>query len=360
MPRVWNFAAGPAAMPDSVLARIRDDIPDWSGTGMSILELPFTGAEFRRIAVKAEADLRRLAGVPANYKILFLHGGARALFALVPLNLLAGRDRADYVETGYWAGQAIREAGRYCRPQIAASGQASGFTRIPPRPEWRLDAEAAYCHITTNETVDGIEFHFVPETGGVPLVADMTSDFLSRPLDVSRFGLIYASAQKNIGPAGLAIVIVREDLLGKADPRTPSVFDFKIQADNASRYNTPNTFAVYVAGLVFEWLLAQGGLAAVGRANAEKSTRLYDVIDSHPCYRAGAAADCRSRMNVCFSLANPALVPKFLSEGRAEGLVNLAGHRSIGGIRASLYNAMPHAGVEALAGFMENFARRHD
>ncbi len=359
MARVWNFAAGPAAMPEPVLARIRGDIPDWGGTGMSILELPFTGPEFRRIAEKAEADLRRLAGVPANYKILFLHGGARALFALVPLNLLAGRERADYVETGYWAGQAIREAGRYCRVQVAASGEAGGFTRVPPQSEWRLDAGAAYCHITANETVDGIEFPFVPDTGDVPLVADMTSDFLSRPLDVSRFGLIYASAQKNIGPAGLAVVIVREDLLGDACPRTPSVFDFKTQADNASRYNTPNTFAVYVAGLVFEWLLAQGGLAAMERANAAKAARLYAVVDSCRGYRAPAAAECRSRMNVCFSLANPSLVPKFHSEAAAAGLVNLAGHRTAGGLRASLYNAMPRAGVEALACFMEDFARRH-
>lgn len=359
MGRVFNFAAGPATMPEPVLSRIRDDIPDWRGTGMSILELPFTGREFRELAEKAEADLRRLLGAPANYKILFLHGGARAQFATVPLNLLAGRGRADYVETGYWARRAIGEAERYCQVNVAASGAASGFSRIPPQSEWQLDPGAAYCHITANETVDGVEFHFVPETGNVPLVADMTSNFLSRPVDVSRFGLIFASAQKNIGPAGLAIVVVREDLLGKAHPLTPTVFDLKAQADNGSLYNTPNTFAIYVAGLVFEWLLGQGGVAAMERASLRKSSRLYGVIDAHPFYRVKAAPECRSRMNACFALADPALETRFLSEAAAHGLVNLAGHRTTGGIRVSLYNAMPHAGVEALAQFMEDFAYRH-
>lgn len=359
MGRVFNFAAGPAAMPEAVLLRIRDDIPDWLGTGTSILELPFTGEKYRDLAEAAEARLRALLAVPANYRILFLHGGARTQFAAVPLNLLGGRGRADYVETGYWAKSAIAEAGRYCRVNVAASGEASQFSRIPPQSEWRLDPGAAYCHITANETVDGIEYPFVPETAGVPLVADMTSNFLARPVDVSRFGLIYASAQKNIGPAGLAIVVVREDLLGNAHPLTPSALDYKVQADSRSRYNTPNTFAVYVADLVFERMLRQGGLAAMEQASLRKSARLYGVIDACPLYRTKAAAEFRSRMNVCFGLADRALESEFLSGAAARGLVNLAGHRSAGGLRASLYNAMPESGVEALAQFMEDFGRRH-
>jgi len=357
--RVYNFAAGPAAMPEPVLARIRGDLPEWRDTGMSVLELPFTGPAFRGLAEKAEADLRALLAAPPNYRILFLHGGALAQFAMVPLNLLGARGRADYVETGYWAARAIREAARYGRVNVAASGQADGFSRIPPQSEWRLDPGAAYCHITANETVDGLEFDFTPDTGDVPLVADMTSNFLSRPVDVPRFGLVYASAQKNIGPAGLAIAVVREDLLGRAHRLTPSVFDLAVQAENRSRYNTPNTFAIYVAGLVFEWLLGEGGLAAVAQVNLRKSARVYGVIDAGPFYRAKAAPGSRSRMNLCFSLADPALETKFLSEAADHGLVNLAGHRAAGGLRASLYNAMPLAGAQALAGFMEDFARRH-
>jgi phosphoserine aminotransferase len=359
MARVFNFAAGPAVMPEPVLARIRDDLPDWNGAGLSILELPFTGPEFRDLAERAEANLRLLLNAPAEYRILFLHGGARAQFALVPLNLLGTPGRADYIETGYWAGQAIAEAGRYGRINVAASGKAGGFARVPPQSEWTLDARAAYCHITSNETADGIEFPFVPETGDVPLVADMTSNFLSRPVDVSRYGLVYASAQKNIGPAGLAIVVVREDLLGRAHKLTPSVFDFKIQADSRSRYNTPNTFAIYAAGLVFEWLLDQGGLAAIERVNMRKSARVYGAIDACPLYRAKAEPGSRSRMNLCFALRHPALEPEFLAQAAAAGLVNLAGHRTAGGLRASLYNAMPESGAEALAQFMEDFARRH-
>jgi phosphoserine aminotransferase len=346
-------------LPEPVLARIKDDLPNWRGTGMSVLELPFTGAAFRNLAETAMENLRTLLAVPDSHRILFLHGGAQAQFAAVPLNLLAGRDRADYIETGYWAGRAIREAERYCRVNIAASGKADGFSRIPLPPEWRFDREAAYCHITANETVGGTEFHFTPDTWDMPLVADMTSNFLSRPVDVSRFGLIYASAQKNIGPAGLAAVIVRDDLIGAAHPLTPSVFDFKVQAENHSLYNTPNTFAVYVAGLVFEWLLDQGGLEAMAQACTRKSGRLYGVIDSHPFYRGNAEPECRSRMNVCFSLADRALEAAFLSEAADAGLINLAGHRSAGGIRASLYNAMPETGVEALADFMTDFARRY-
>jgi phosphoserine aminotransferase len=359
MARVYNFAAGPATMPEPVLARIREDIPDWRGTGMSILETPFTGQAFRDVAERAEANLRNLLRAPANYRILFLHGGARAQFAMVPLNLLAGRGRADYVETGYWANRAIGEAGRYCRVNIAASGHATGYSRIPPQSEWTLDPAAAYCHITTNETVDGIEFHFVPDTGNVPLVADMTSDFLARPVDVSRFGLIYASAQKNIGPAGLAIVVVRDDLIGSADAHTPGVFDYKVQGESHSRYNTPNTFAIYVADLVFEWLTGQGGLAAMERASLRKRDRLYGVIDSVPFYRSKAEPESRSRMNLCFSLADAALDAAFLTEAQYHGLVNLLGHRAVGGMRASLYNAMPQAGAEALAEFMTDFARRY-
>jgi phosphoserine aminotransferase len=358
MARVYNFAAGPATMPEPVLARIRDDLPDWRGTGMSILELPFTGPEFRGIAERAEENLRRLLGAPPSYRILFLHGGARALFSTVPLNLLGPAGRADYVETGYWSGRAIEEAARYGRINVAASGKAQGFARIPPPSEWKLDPGAAYCHVTDNETVDGVEFPFVPETGGVPLVADMTSNFLSRPIDLQRFGLIYASAQKNIGPAGLAIAVLREDLLGRAHRLTPSVFDFKLQAENHSRYNTPNTFAIYVAGLVFDWLLGQGGLVSIAESNLRKSALIYGVLDSHPLYRVKAAPGFRSRMNICFGLADPGLEGEFLSQAAAGGLVNLGGHRSAGGLRVSLYNAMPEAGAAALARFLEDFARR--
>ncbi|MGB8274901.1 MAG: 3-phosphoserine/phosphohydroxythreonine transaminase [Alphaproteobacteria bacterium] len=356
--RAFNFSAGPAQMPDAVLRRIRDDLPVARDASTSVLEMPFTGTEFRAIAEAAEARLRALLGVPGNYKILFLHGGAMAMFALVPLNLLRGRRHAAYVDSGYWAARAIAEARRYCDVRIAADNADCGRARMPPMSQWRLDPDSAYCHVTSNETVDGLEYSFTPETGDVPLVADMTSNFLTRPVDVSRYGLIYASAQKNVGPTGLAIVIVREDLLGAAHPLTPSVFDFARQGESRSMLNTPNTFAVYVASLVFEWIAQQGGIAAMEEAAIRRSRRIYSVIDAGSFYRCSAAPDSRSRTTVCFQLADPSLVPEFLAEAEAEGLSNLKGHKAVGGLRAALYNAMPEAGAERLASFMEEFARR--
>jgi phosphoserine aminotransferase len=359
MTRVYNFAAGPSMMPEPVLARIRDELPDWHGHGLSVMEMPFTGQTFVEIARAAVQGLKDLLALPEGYHVLFMHGGAMAQFAIVPLNLLRGRETADYVETGYWAGRAIKEARRYCEVHVAASGAPCGFTSLPPESEWRLDGQAAYCHITTNETVNGTEFHWTPETGAVPLVADMTSNFLSRPIDVGRFGLVYASAQKNIGPSGLTLVVVREDLIGGAHPFTPSVFDYAVQAYNESMYNTPATFSIYVAGLVFDWIKDQGGLDAMDRASRRKSGKLYDFIDSSGFYHCPVVAAARSRMNVRFDLADGTLTGPFLDDARDAGLVNLKGHKATGGLRASLYNAMPEEGVDTLVDFMKDFARRH-
>jgi phosphoserine aminotransferase len=358
MGRVFNFAAGPAQMPDAVLRRIRDDLPVRRGCRVSILEMPFTGRDFAAIAEAAEARLRALLDIPSSYKVLFLQGGAMAQFALVPLNLLRGRDRAAYADTGYWSRRAIDEAGRYCRVGLAASNARDNRTRIPPQSEWRLDAGAAYCHITTNETVDGLAYPFTPETGDVPLVADMTSDFLSRPIEVARYGLIYASAQKMLGPTGLVVVIVREDLLGGAHPLTPSVFDLARQSEAGCRLNTPNTFAIYVAGLMLDWIADQGGVAAMDRACERRSRRIYSVIDGCGFYRSNVAREARSRTTVCFHLGEPALTGEFLSQAEDAGLLNLKGHKAVGGLRAALYNAMPQEGAERLGAFMEDFARR--
>lgn len=358
MTRAYNFAAGPAMMPAPVLARIRADLPEWRGHGLSVMEMPFTGPTFKGIAARARQGLADLLALPPGYRILFLHGGAMAQFALVPLNLLRGKEAADYAVTGYWSGRAVTEAERYCQVRIAASGEAGGFSSIPAPSDWRLSADSAYCHITSNETANGVEFHWTPDTGAVPLVADMTSSFLSRPIEVERFGLIYASAQKNIGPSGLTVVILREDLIGGAHPLTPSVFNFEVQAANESMYNTPTTFSVYVAGLVFEWVKERGGLEAMERASLAKSGKLYDLIDGGEFYRCPVVTQARSRMNVCFGLADRSLEDRFLAEAESAGLLNLKGHGKIGGFRASLYNAMPQAGVDALTGFMADFARR--
>ncbi len=359
MARVYNFAAGPAMMPEPVLARVREELVDWRGHGLSVMEMPFTGPPFVDIAAAARRTLEELVGIPPGYRVLFMHGGAMAQFGLVPLNLLRGREAADYVETGYWSGRAIKEARRYCRVNVAASGGPCGFSRIPPQSEWRLDADAAYCHITANETVNGVEFHETPDIGNVPLVADMTSNFLSRPIDVARFGLIYASAQKNVGPTGLTILVLREELAGGAHPLTPNVFDYGVQAENESMYNTPATFSIYVAGLVFEWIKEQGGLVAMEVASKRKSGKLYDLIDDGGFYRCPVASEARSRVNVCFALADTSLDDRFLDEARGAGLVNLKGHKAVGGFRASLYNAMPEQGVDTLVDFMKDFAGRY-
>lgn len=357
--RVFNFAAGPAIMPRVVLTQARDEMLDWRGTGISVLEMPFTGPEFTEILAHATEDLRGLLAIPGNYRVLFLQGGAYAHHAMVPMNLLRGRERADYVETGHWSRRGIAEARRYCRVDVAASGERDNFTRVPPRQTWRLNPDAAFCHITTNETAQGLEFHWTPETGEVPLVADMTSDFLSRPVDIARYGLIYASAQKNVGPAGLTIVIVREDLLGGALPGTPTVFNYKIQADNDSMVNTPPTYAIYLAGLVFNWVQDQGGMPAIERLNRRKSAKLYAAIDANGFYRCPVAPADRSLVSVCFRLSDESLEARFLAQAHRRGLFNLKGHRVMGGIRASLYNAMPEEGVDALIDFMEEFSRHH-
>ena len=332
---------------------------DWHGSGMSVMEMSHRGKEFMSIAEAAEAALRRLLQVPANYKVLFLQGGATAQFSMVPMNLLRGKTRAAYVHTGEWAKKAIAEARRYCGVQIAASSEDRKFTYVPARSAWQVDADAAYVHITSNETIGGVEFHWTPDTGAVPLVADMSSHILSRPVDVSRYGLIYAGAQKNIGPAGLTIVLLREDLIGNAVSGTPAMFDYRIHAENDSMYNTPPTYGIYIAGLVFEWLEAKGGLAAMERENIEKSGVLYSYLDSTDFYTAPVEKADRSRMNVPFRLHDEALDEAFLKEAKASGLVQLKGHRPVGGMRASIYNAMPRAGVEALVGFMREFEKRH-
>lgn len=357
MSRVYNFSAGPAVLPEEVLQQAREELPEWRGSGMSVMEMSHRGKEFMSIAEAAEADLRAILAVPDTYKVLFLQGGATTQFAAVPLNLLRGRDRADYVNTGSWSKKAIAEARRYASVNVAASSEAQHFTTIPAQDTWRLDPDAAYVHYTPNETIGGVEFHWVPQTGAVPLVADMSSTILSRPMDVSRFGLIYAGAQKNIGPAGLAVVIVREDLLGAAHPATPTLLDYRVQADNGSMYNTPPTYAWYIAGLVFQWIRRAGGLDAMAERNRRKSARLYAAVDASEFYRSPVDPACRSWMNVPFTLADAALDADFLSGAREAGLVGLKGHRSVGGMRASLYNAMPEEGVEALVSYMGEFER---
>ena len=356
MDRVYNFSAGPAAIPLAVLERARDELTNWGGSGMSVMELSHRGKEFMSIAERAEADLRRLLDIPAGYRVLFLQGGATAQFGAIPFNLAPAGDKADYVVTGSWSKKALAEGRRFLDANVAADSADNGHTEIPDPGSWSLSPDAAYLHYTPNETIGGVEFHFVPESPA-PLVADMSSTLLSRQLDVSRFGLIYAGAQKNIGPAGLCIVIVREDLLGRAREGTPSMMDYYQQAEAGSMLNTPPTWAWYVAGLVFEWLLEQGGLAAIEQRNRRKAETLYTAIDGSDFYANPVAKHSRSWMNVPFTLADPALDPRFLEQAKAAGLVTLKGHRSVGGMRASIYNAMPQEGVDALVSFMREFER---
>ncbi len=346
-------------LPEPVLQQAAAEMLDWHGSGMSVMEMSHRGKEFIAIHAQAEADLRGLLSIPKNYKVLFLQGGAAAQFAVVPLNLLRGKDRADYALTGYWSKRAIAEARRYCKVNIAASSEDGKFSYAPAQDQWKLDPGAAYVHMTSNETIDGVEFHWVPETGDVPLVADASSHILSRPLDVGRFGLIYAGAQKNIGPAGLTIVIVREDLTGQADPHTPSVFDYKVQAEADSMTNTPATYAIYIAGLVFQWLKQLGGLAKMEELNVAKAKLLYDYFDQTEFYYSPVAKSDRSRMNVPFRLRNDKLDTEFLKQAESAGLTQLKGHRAVGGMRASIYNAMPLSGVQALLDFMRHFERKH-
>ncbi|MGB5210686.1 MAG: 3-phosphoserine/phosphohydroxythreonine transaminase [Gammaproteobacteria bacterium] len=359
MARVFNFSAGPAALPLEVLEQAKQELTDWRGCGMSVMELSHRSKEFVGIAEQAEADLRSLLDIPADYKVLFVQGGATTQFGAVPLNLTPVDGKADYVVTGSWSKKALAEAQRHCDARAAASSADSNFTEIPDPAQWQLRPDASYLHYTPNETIGGVEFHAIPESGGVPLVADMSSTILSRPLDVSRFGVIYAGAQKNIGPAGLTIVIVREDLVDKARESTPQMLSYAPMAAAGSMLNTPPTYAWYMAGLVFRWLLQQGGLESMARINRGKSELLYQTIDDSPFYANPVREDCRSWMNVPFTLADANLDGSFLDEARSAGLTNLKGHRSVGGMRASIYNAMPLGGVQALVDFMADFERRH-
>jgi len=357
--RVFNFAAGPATLPLEVLSQAQAEMTDWKSSGMSVMEVSHRSKAFIAVAQEAEADLRELLNIPVNYKVLFLQGGATLQFAAVPLNLAAAGSVADYVVTGNWGEKAVQEAERYIRVNVAATGKASKFTTVPDPKTWQVSGSASYLHYTPNETVFGVEMHSVPEVSDAPLVADMSSTLLSRPIDVSRFGVIYAGAQKNIGPAGLALVIVREDLLGRARRETPGVIDYKLMAENDSMWNTPSTLSWYFAGLVFDWLKEQGGLEAMGKINERKAAKLYRAIDSSGFYKNPVDKAYRSWMNIPFTLANPELDKPFLQEAKAAGLTNLKGHRVVGGMRASLYNAMPEAGVDALTAFMADFAKRH-
>ncbi len=358
MTRVYNFSAGPAVLPEEVLAQLRDEMLDWHGQGMSVMEMSHRGKAFAGIAQQAESDLRELLAVPGNYRVLFLQGGATAQFAAVPLNLTAPGAPVDIVNTGSWSKKAIAEARKYCKVNVAADAGDSNYSTVPAQSAWRRTADAAYLHYTPNETIGGVEFPFVPDSD-VPLVADFSSTILSRPIEVRRFGVIYAGAQKNIGPAGLVVVIVREDLLGRARADVPTVFDWKAMAADGSMLNTPATYSWYVAGLVFQWLKRLGGLTAMARLNESKARKLYDAIDGSGFYRNPVAVECRSWMNVPFTLPDPALEQPFAEGARAAGLVALEGHRSVGGMRASLYNAMPMAGVDALVQYMREFQRMH-
>ncbi len=359
MTRVFNFSAGPAALPESVLRQAADEMLDWHGSGMSVMEMSHRGKEFIAIHAEAEALLRELLAVPANYRVLFMQGGAIGENAIVPMNMLRGHAGADYVNTGEWSKKSIKEAAKYAKINVVASSEATQFDRIPKRETWQLDPNAAYVHICANETIGGVEYHFVPDVGDVPLIADVSSNILSRPMDVARFGLIYGGAQKNIGPAGLTIVVVRDDLLGGALPITPSAFNYTEQAASDSMLNTPPTYAIYIAGLVFHWIKARGGLAAMEAHNRAKAALLYDYLNATGFYRSPIVREDRSLMNVPFKLKDEALDAAFLKGAEARGMVQLKGHRSVGGMRASIYNAMPVEGVKALVAYMKEFEASH-
>lgn len=359
MSRIYNFSAGPAMLPEEVLKQAASEMTDWRGSGMSVMEMSHRGKEYISIAKKAETDLREIMGIPPGYKILFLQGGASSQFAMVPMNLLGGRKTADYINTGQWSKKAIAEARRFCNVNVVATSEANNFTTVPPQSDWKLNPDAAYLHYTPNETIGGVEFHSIPDSVNVPLIADMSSTILSRPIDVSKFGLIYAGAQKNIGPAGLTIVIIREDMIGGPLPGTPVMFSYKTHAENDSMYNTPPTYAWYIAGLVFEWIKNRGGLSAMAKINKRKADKLYAAIDKSGFYKNPVDKNYRSWMNIPFTLKNSELDSKFIEEAKAAGLVALKGHRSVGGMRASIYNAMPEEGVDKLIAFMEEFQKKN-
>ena len=377
MTRAYNFSPGPATIPEEVLRQAASEMLDWRGTGMSVMEMSHRGADYAPVIAEAEADLRELLGAPAHYRILFMQGGALAENAIVPLNMMRGVGVADYVDTGIWSTKSIAEARRYGDVHVIASSKSDGYTRVPKVGEWQPTKGAAYVHICGNETIGGIEYQSTPDvdaiygaTGGdaTPLIEDASSHILSRPIDVTRYGLIYGGAQKNVSMAGLTFVIVRDDLIGKAHPLCPAAFDYKVVADNDSMFNTPPTYAIYLAGLVFKWLKARP--AAIGRPdlspmqaiemlNIDKAELLYDALDASDFYMTRVAPEDRSRMNVTFQLRDEELTKRFVADSSAAGLKGLKGHRAVGGIRASIYNAMPRAGVEALVAFMRDFERRH-
>ncbi|MES1946464.1 3-phosphoserine/phosphohydroxythreonine aminotransferase [Salinisphaera sp. C84B14] len=358
MARVYNFSAGPATLPVEVLEKAQADLLDWQGTGMSVMEMSHRGDAFVSIAEKATQDLRKLLNVPEGYSVLFLQGGAAGQFAGVPLNLMGTSQKADYVVNGSWGKKAVKEAGKYGDAQVAANSAVDGsFTDVPARADWQLRDDAAYVHYTPNETIEGIEYPDVPDTGNVPLVGDWSSAFLSKPIDVSKYGVIYAGAQKNAGPAGVTMVIVRDDLMGNPQPGVPMVLDYKQQADADSMLNTPPCFAWYMAGLTFEWILDNGGLEGMAERNQRKADKLYGFIDGSDFYSNPVAPHARSTMNVPFLLANDDLNKTFLAQAEEAGLSTLKGHRSVGGMRASIYNAMPEAGVDALVDFMRGFEK---
>jgi phosphoserine aminotransferase len=347
-------------LPEEVIRQAAAELTDWKGSGMSVMEMSHRGKQFMSIAEKAEQDMRELMAIPENYKVLFLQGGASSQFSMVPMNLLRGNDTADYINTGAWSKKAIAEAKRFCKVNIAASSESTSFTTVPKQTELSLNPDAAYVHYTPNETIGGVEFHSIPDVGDVPLVADMSSTILSRPVDVSKYGVIYAGAQKNIGPAGLTIVIVRDDLIGEEIAGTPAMFSYATMAKAAdSMYNTPPTYSWYIAGLVFEWIKNRGGLQAMAEINKRKSDKLYAAIDGSDFYSSPVDTGCRSWMNVPFTLANPDLDGTFLEQAAQAGLVTLKGHRSVGGMRASIYNAMPEAGVDALIACMKEFEQNN-
>jgi len=359
MSRVYNFSAGPSAFPESVLQQAQQEMLEWRDSGMSVMEMSHRGKHFSIIAEELESDLRALLAVPENYKVLFLQGGASAQFSLIPQNILNGKSKACYLKTGAWSEKAIKDAGAYCDVMVSASSESTKFTTIPDAASWAIDSEAAYLHYTSNETIHGVEFQSCPDSKGLPLVSDMSSNILSRKIDVGQYGLIYAGTQKNMGPAGVTVVIVRDDLVGHAPKTVPSVFNYAEQAKNQSMLNTPATYSWYLTGLVLKWLKGQGGVEGIEQRNIAKAAKLYQSIDQSALYSNPVEIASRSRMNVPFILSDESLDKPFLAAAEANGLFELKGHRSVGGMRASIYNAMPEAGVQALIDFMAEFERTH-
>ena len=359
MIRAYNFCAGPAAIPEPVLQKAKEELLNWGEIGASIMEMSHRSEAFLQISADAEQDLRDVMHIPDNYHVLFLQGGASTQFAVIPMNLLRGKTSADYVRTGIWSHKAVDQAKPFCEVNLAADTMDKGYNYIPDVSDWQLDPEAAYFHYAPNETISGVEFNFIPETGDVPIVADMSSNILSRPIDVTKFGLIYAGAQKNIGPSGITIVIVRDDLLGDALPTTPTTFNYQVQADDNSLYNTPPTFAWYMTGLVFKWLKEQGGPEAMAVINERKAKKLYAAIDATEFYQNDVKPDCRSWMNIPFQIQDKSLDQAFIAEAAEGGLLNLNGWRTVGGMRASIYNAVPEQAVDALVAFMGEFEKKY-